>query len=59
MKDEIVLKFPDTESLIAFTTAIDLKVCRIEHTTSTLYAVLGEAEIELAIHGFCARISPF
>ena len=56
MKQEIALKFPDTESLVAFTTAIDITVCRIDQETSTLYAIIGEAESELAIHGFHAKL---
>ncbi len=56
MNREIVLKFPDHDSLLAFIKAAELKLMGIDQKACTISVILGEAEIELALQGFRAEI---
>lgn len=53
---EVLLEFPTLLALVDFTLAIDLTQCEIDRLHLTIACRLTDAELELALNGFGARL---
>ena len=53
---EVLLEFPTLLALVDFTLATDMTKCEIDRTHFTMLCRLSDAELELALNGFGAKV---